>query len=456
MRLPEKFLERMEQLLGEEYKAFIASYREPRHYGLRVNTLKISVEKFKRITPFSLEPVPWTEDGFYFNEEARPGKHPYYYAGLYYIQEPSAMAPAALLKVKPGERVLDLCAAPGGKSTQMAAAMAGEGLLVANDINFQRSRVLAKVLELFAVKNAVVINEQPERLAQRLPGYFDKVLVDATCSGEGMFRKDPAVIGKWGPSLIERCAGGQRAVLRAAARLLRPGGILVYSTCTFAPEENEGVIEKFLREHPEFCLLEIPKEYGFVSGNPEWVNGREELRKCVRLWPHRVKGEGHFIAMLKKESGEAENLPPSKMPGRSLPNKYFEMFREFEKDNLKVQLEGNFYLMGNHLYIAPQETGLFEQFKLLRAGWYLGSFKKNRFEPGQGLALGLKKEQVQRTLDLRGDSEEVIHYLKKETLSFRGQPGWTLVCVDGFPLGWGKQTGKFLKNYYPTAWRWVD
>lgn len=350
MHLPEAYLNRMQQMLGDEYPAFIRSYDAPRLRGLRVNTLKISADEFERIAPFPVERIPWIPNGFFYSDEVWPARHPYYAAGLYYLQEPSAMTPAAVLPVKPGDRVLDLCAAPGGKATELAARLCGEGLLAANDISGSRAKALLRNLELFGVQNMLVTNETPARLADAFPCWFDCILVDAPCSGEGMFRKDQAVADAWSPDRVRFFAAQQREILAQAYRMLRPGGYLLYSTCTFAPEEDEQQIRDFLTARADMRTVDtglLPAgdearddeirngAAGFGPGRAGWLDihtgdwenrhpqaeseefseNREymqrALARCVRIWPHRMNGEGHFIALMKKQSGtdEAADAP---------------------------------------------------------------------------------------------------------------------------------------------------
>ena len=306
MKLPKEFLERMEKMLGTEYEAFLKSYEEPRKFGLRVNTAKISVEKFQELAPFHLTPIPWIPNGFYYEREDDPARHPFYYAGLYYLQEPSAMTPATVLPVVPGERVLDLCAAPGGKATALGAKLRGEGLLVANDISASRAKALLKNLEIFGISNSYVTNAVPERLAEQFEESFDKILVDAPCSGEGMFRKDLANARVWSLEKVEECAKTQHAIIRNAVSMLRPSGLLLYSTCTFSPEENEQTIASLLADEPEMELLEIPWYEGFSHGRPELADGNEVLTRCVRIFPHKMDGEGHFLTLLRKRRAGEE------------------------------------------------------------------------------------------------------------------------------------------------------
>ncbi len=454
MKLPEAFISRMQEMLGPEFDDFMDSYNQPRYYGLRVNTLKVSVARFIEISPFGLEPVPWVNEGFYVSENDRPAKHPYYHAGLYYIQEPSAMITVAVLDPQPGDRVLDLCAAPGGKSTQIAARLAGQGVLVANDTSHERTKSLVRNMEMFGVRNYIVLNELPMKLAQHFPGYFDKIVVDAPCSGEGMFRKDPFAVKSWREFSAVKCTAMQKNILKYASSMLKPGGYLVYSTCTFAPEENEGMIDRFLADHSEFEPAEIGPFHGVSAGRPEWTGGRTELSKTIRLWPHKIKGEGHFVALLKKTGTEDKAVPETEPmpPARETVKDYY----DFVEDNLNITLEGNLVQKHSKLYLAPSGLPDLSGLKVIRPGWFLGEMKKNRFKPAAPLAVGLRKQDARRVLDFSANSQEVIRYLKGETLNITGERGWNMVCVDGFPLGWAKQLKDMLNNYYPSGWRWVD
>ena len=335
--LPRKFTEKMEKLLGNEFDKFMSSYEAPRVYGLRINRLKLSALNWKKLSPMgeTVRPIPWAEDGLYYKEGERPGKHPHYHAGLYYIQEPSAMAPVELLDVQPGHRVLDLCAAPGGKSTQIAGKMQGSGVLVTNDNARERTKALAKNIELAGVRNAVVLNEEPAAIAAAFPAWFDRILVDAPCSGEGMFRKDDSMIADWEKHSVLRCSVMQRDILRDAAAMLAPGGIIVYSTCTFSPEENEQQIAAFLAEHDDFFVEAVPHQFGWTAGRTDLAAETAQLdserlqsiQGTVRLWPHLIEGEGHYAAVLRRcGDREAEpvlaaapiNRPAAKAAGGSL------------------------------------------------------------------------------------------------------------------------------------------
>ena len=453
---PPLFLSRMQRQLGDEYDAFLASYHQPPDIGLRVNTLKLSPEEFESISPFQLTPIPWAPAGFILPSDSRPGKHPYHTAGLYYLQDPSAMAVAELLAPQPGERVLDLAAAPGGKATHIAALMAGQGLLVVNDLNFRRAQVLAKSLERWGACNVVVLNESPPRLVEHLGAYFDRVLVDAPCSGEGMFRKEPAERTKWMPKLVESCAVRQDAILLEAAKLVRPGGILAYATCTFAVEEDEGAIARFLTSHPEFELINPPRFPGFSAGRADWLGESaaqsQALQHTVRLWPHRAPGEGHFVAILKKNNPENHKpITPAPLLPYSLPLEQKQYFQLFLNETLNWQPpEDRLSLMGSHLYHIPGDCPDLSGLKVIHWGWWLGMLKKKRFEPSHALAMGLRAEEVRHTLPLTLDKPAAHNYLRGEVLSSPGVDGWVLVTLDGYPLGWGKRVQGRLKTHLPS------
>ena len=524
-RLPEEFKRRMKAMLGDEYEAFLASYEGPRRPGLRLNMLKNGAERLEKGSPFHLEPVLWASRGFYYDPETRPGRHPFHECGAYYIQEPSAMAVAALSGVKPGMRVLDLCAAPGGKSTHLASLMQGEGLLISNEIHPARAKILSQNMERMGVMNAVVINETPEKLKERFPLFFDAVVVDAPCSGEGMFRKEPEAIPNWSPENVELCAERQMGILDCAAEMTAAGGTLVYSTCTFAPLEDERNAALFLMRHPEFEIVDLPaalgaefmEKTGLSAGVPEWagdhpagVDGKADLvnagfaeavRGCIRLWPHKLEGEGHFMAAFKRRGesflrGIPMSAPSANKKGRNKKagNKDSGNLESVRKEALKLWqgfgdealtepgkkklaadgVEAGLTLFGSEVYRVPYSidlTGL----KVLRAGLHLGTVKKNRFEPSHSLALALDAEDVKCRAEAWADDgkkptafgSEPDHepgraaaaFLHGESLQTRecgqvtGEKGWCLVTIGGFSAGWGKLAGEQIKNHYPKGLR---
>ena len=428
--LPELFLERMKTQLGPEYEDFLRSLERPRAVALRFNPLKGPAPTLD----FVGQPVPWEPMGYYYDPEARPGLHVFHEAGVYYLQEASAMSAVALLDPQPGERVLDLCAAPGGKTTQIAGRMLGEGFLLCNEINPKRAKILSRNIERMAVANALVTNEHPGNLADRLPGFFDRILVDAPCSGEGMFRKEEAAVTDWSPETVEMCARRQAEILHSAARMLRPGGRLVYSTCTFAPQEDEEAVEHFLAEHPEFAPETVECPWFESVGNGGF-----------RIWPHKVLGEGHFAAVLrKKEEGEAWDGEFAQ--GQKLPKEW----SAFAKD-LGIRLpEGKAVLFGQNLFWAPEEMPDLHRLKVMRPGLELGTVRKDRFEPAHALALWLK--DCGNVQDYPADSGEIREYLHGNVVP-SPQKGWCLVKAGGFGIGWGKGDGRVLKNHYPKGLR---
>lgn len=453
MDLPIKYIERMKILLGKEFQSYMASFGDPRHYGLRVNTLKISAEEFLNKNKFDLQPVKWCSEGFYYDENERPAKHPYYHCGLYYLQEPSAMSSAAVLPVNTGDFVLDLCAAPGGKTTQLASKLKGTGIIWANDISAGRTKALVKNIELMGIKNAVVTSENPEKLAEKLGAVFDKVLVDAPCSGEGMFRKEKDIIKAWDDEMLSFCVNEQMAILENAAKLLKKDGYLLYSTCTFNPDEDERIIEWFLNTHEEFEIMDIDQNFGFEKGESKWTrSGNKIFDKCARLWPHKTKGEGHFLALLHKREGENSLVTPMKSDN----DKKIGIFWEFAKENLNVEFSKDsiFQIINNDLYMLPKGTPDLKGIRVMRSGVLLGTFKKDRFEPSQHLAMTLKKGDFKNEVHLDIDDIRVIKYLKGETVDFQNiNDGWCGVFADGFIMGWAKAQKDRLKNKYPATWK---
>lgn len=514
LQLPAAFEERMKSLLQEHYDRFVASYDHNPYSGIRVNTLKISVEDMLALSPWPLKPIPWCPTGFYTETGERPGRHPYYHAGLYYIQEPSAMAPVELLNVQPGERVLDLCAAPGGKSTQIAAKLKGQGMLISNDLNSERTKALAKNLELYGVRNGIVLQEHPDRIAGKFPSFFDKILVDAPCSGEGMFRKDEDMVRQWTADSPAKYAAMQRDILKSAAAMLKPGGRMVYSTCTFSPEENEAIIAEFLALHEHFHVLAPTPNGLFAKGETAWVRENAEIAQAIpegiweqtehtaRLWPHLIEGEGHYLAVLQHD-GTEENEPrvlpitatsrdsqegrlrskdntrservrsggkkgkaPSKSSMVEQTTGPLEAYWQFINSHLSFKPAGYTIVYGQHIYQSPLPSDALDGLKVVRPGWYMGDAKNGRFIPGHPLATALNSHEFCRTLHLSTETGEAVHYLKGETLNVDSEritcfeginvKGYVLVCIDGYSAGFSKWQDGFLKNDYPAGWRWTS
>lgn len=475
-QLPEAFLVKMRELLGEEYGQYLESFKEEWKPGLRVNTWKIEPRELAKLVPWNLEPVPWTDNGFYYDEtpdkEAlRPSKHPAYYAGLYYLQEPSAMTPAAMLPVVPGDRVLDLCAAPGGKSTELASKLKGRGMLVSNDISYSRARALLKNLELAGAANICVTSEAPEKLAGVWPAFFDKILVDAPCSGEGMFRRDEDMVKDWNEKGPEYYVPIQRQILAQAAAMLKPGGYMLYSTCTFSVEEDEGNVAYVLEAFPqmELCCLDLDKVPGACGGFG--------LSGCMRLFPHRLRGEGHFLALMRKKGGNDEEIrtehggvretadrgivpliDPSTVRKRALAVEKEKELDAFLRQSGVEWDYGRIVIHQDNAYYLPEGLAWNLPLRFLRTGLLLGELKKGRFEPSQALALAMKAGQFPNTVTFPAGDSRILRYLKGETISLEGDEGpvkgWCLAAMEGFPLGWAKGTGMSLKNKYYPGWRW--
>lgn len=476
IELPESFKLEMKRILKGEYDAFLASYDERHHAGLRVNRLKLTPERFCELSPYEIKPVPFVDNGFYYDESLQPARHPYYYAGLYYIQEPSAMTPASVLPVKPGHRVLDLCAAPGGKSTELAARLQGEGVLVSNDISNSRAKALLKNLEIFGTKNAIIVSEDPAKLETRFEGYFDRILVDAPCSGEGMFRKQPSIIKNWEQYGVDYYNRLQLQILPSAIRMLRPGGYLVYSTCTFSALEDEGTLKHILEEFPEMHVVPMYAENGddtetggislrvfpdgFCHAMPELVDGPSEISNAVRLFPHRIEGEGHFVALLRKDGDESCEDPGSSVVNRGQNQGRLKIADEtiefFSHVDAKIDL-GRVISREGRLYMLPDDIPDLSGLRILRSGLLLGEEKKMRFEPSQALAMALRADEYDNCYDIAASDPDAIRYLKCESVNLPDyvKGGWCLVTCGGYPLGWGKASGGKLKNKYLPGWRWM-
>lgn len=512
--LPKDFEEKMKRLLKDEWDAFIDCYENGKYQALRINALKQHPDNESKKESFhhfilgmlgmdEMVPVPWAENGYYYDANLRPGKHVFHEMGLYYIQEPSAMSAAGLLDVRPGEKVLDLCAAPGGKSTQLAASLQGKGLLVANEIHPARCKILSQNMERMGIGNALVTNEEPGALAARFPVFFDKILVDAPCSGEGMFRKNPDAMSEWSLDSVKICANRQADILKKAAVMLKPGGRLVYSTCTFSPEEDEMSIAHFVKTHPDFEIERVNSPF-FDPARPEWANEDGDdfgLEYTYRLWPHKLHGEGHYVAVLKKketchhpvddtivccENGKAEQvITQSKKKNKrkqtlkkgtgdnltkdqkqSLETVYREMLGA---EVIETLSEAQYILYGDNLYALPQGIFSINGIKVERPGLQIGTFKKDRFEPAHALALALKKEDVKLYVNLPLDDSRVNGYFRGESFFIQEgelfasanetvddileKKGFCMVCVEGFPAGWGKLSNGQLKNHYPKGLR---
>lgn len=458
MALPQAFLSTLSPLLGHEADAFGAALQQPPVSGLRVNTLKTTPAAVqRRLIAYHLTPVPWCTAGFCLDppspvtNEPGLGKHPLHAAGLFYLQDPSAMAVAEWLAPQPGERVLDLCSAPGGKATHLAALMQDAGVLVANETVQPRAAALVENLDRWGVRRAIVMVETPARLAQQWPAAFDRVLVDAPCSGEGMLRRQLAEGTRiaWSPAQVQGCARRQQDIMQHAAQLVRPGGWLLYSTCTFNTTENEETVMQFLGKHPEFALVPGPLAAGLAPGDRRYA-GHQHM---ARLWPHQLCGEGHFLALMQHQS---DGLRTAAQPANSLPavtRPMQQAWDAFCRTTLLDAPRGQLLQRGTHLFLWPDGAPAVADLRALRPGWWLGELHHDRFVPAHALALALAASQFTQVIDLPADAPNLVAYLHGESFHHAGPDGWLVVCVEGFPLGWGKRSQGIVKNHYPKGLR---
>ncbi len=441
MQLPKRFLERMQELLGDEYGSFISSYDTSIKQGIRINTLKCADTAALARSIGATEPVQWCEDGYYADRSTVSGTHPFHAAGLIYFQEPSAMCVVPSVPTGKDLRVLDLCAAPGGKTTHMGAIMKNKGLLVANEIIPKRATVLAENTERLGLRNAVVTNASPAALAQKFPSFFDRIIVDAPCSGEGMFRKEPQAAEEWSEAHSLSCATRQKNILDDAYTMLRGGGYIIYSTCTFSYDENEAVVGYMLKKY-NMTLEDIPS-LSMLSGGIG-----EELSKCRRVFPHRQCGEGHFVALLKKNGEEIVPEKPRKQKKPSVAMaEAIRIYRDFEKDALNISLDGEFALFGDNLYLMPTPLDT-DALRVIRCGLHLGIVKKGRFEPSHALSHALSPESFKQFVCLDANGDDIQKYMRGDVLP-SSRRGWCVVGIDGGGIGWGKASGGVIKNHYP-------
>ncbi|MDL2248072.1 RsmF rRNA methyltransferase first C-terminal domain-containing protein [Tyzzerella sp. OttesenSCG-928-J15] len=443
MVLPNEFSTNIPNLI-DDYEAFFESLDGSFHKGLRLNTLKNDKNRLLNIIGKFQGNVSWYSSGFYLENE-QVTKSPLYHAGGYYLQEPSAMLPAAVLPVSSNDFVLDLCAAPGGKTTLLGERLNGSGMLVSNDISHSRCAPLLKNIERHGIKNACVLNEDSQRLKSNFSEFFDKILLDAPCSGEGMFRKDPKAVGSWVQKGPDYYAPIQYKLLADSAEMLKPGGIISYSTCTFNTAENEDIIEDFLSRNNDFEPYPIDHEKLGIS---KGLNG---LDFCGRIWPHRHKGEGHFLALLKKKGSSAENKITGGLNANS-KNTAVSAVEDFLGENIKSSFSGKISVFNNSVMAIPPDLPELKGIRVFRSGLSLGSIKNNRFEPAQALAMALKKEEVNNFIDLEIDDLNVKKYLRGESLEISKPKGWYLICVSSLPLGWAKSDGARLKNKLSGGW----
>ena len=440
VKLPERYCEEMQELLQEDYPAYLQALEKEPVNALRVNNARIATEDFLSLFPYELERIPWIPNGFYLPEDCKASTHPYYYAGLYYLQEPSAMTPAHVLGAEEGEVILDACAAPGGKSGELSVRLGNSGCLLSNDLSVSRQSATRRHLERFGAKNVLITANDVLSLKESCQETFDRILLDAPCSGEGMFRRDPELIRSWEKRGPEAYATLQKELLKACAGMLKEGGRLVYSTCTFSVKEDEEVLAEVLSEHPELKLIPLQ--------DPHFAPGvRKGLEGCARLYPHRLQGEGHFVALLQKD-GERKASVFVKEAEQKLP--------DFFADVRAGALPGSVVKRGTRFYCTPALPFSRKGLRILNEGVFLGEEGRHGYEPSQALAMALKREDFARSVSFAAEDPRTLKYLRGETVTADSDlHGWVLVCVDGYPLGFAKAEGKTLKNKIDKGWRIV-
>ena len=444
MNLPIEFCERMRELTGDEYDDFIKSYDTQINKGVRINTLKCS-DSLPMLN--SCEKIQWCEDGYYADNLSINGNHPYHASGVVYFQEPSAMAVACGMPIGENAKILDLCAAPGGKTTHIGARMGNHGLLLSNEIIPKRAAVLSENVERMGLTNTIVTNESPRQLSERFEGFFDGIIVDAPCSGEGMFRKEPQAVEEWSVNHTLSCAVRQKNILDDAYKMLKCGGYIMYSTCTFSYDENESVVQYMIDKYNmQLC---------HIDGLDMLSDGiGDGMQDCRRIFPHKNKGEGHFMALLRR----TEESNPAKVHQKKKEKRKdtqldlaINLYREFEKSALNAKLDGEFVLFGDNLYLMPEYINL-DKLRVLRCGLHLGITKRNRFEPSHALSHALPADMYINRIEFSLNSDEIKRYMHGETLS-NSMNGWCIITADGYSIGWGKGSNGIVKNHYPKALR---
>lgn len=452
LKINDGFKSRMRELLGNDFDDFFKSYDFENYRGIRINTLKTSILDFKQGFELDLKQTPFANESFYISSDAKSvGRHPYHHAGMFYVQEPSATSAVEVLDVKPYDKVLDLCAAPGGKSTQIAAKLGGTGVLISNEFVGGRAKILLSNVERMGVKNAVVTSMHPDKLCEKLHGYFNKILVDAPCSGEGMFKKEPKALDNWSIENVKTCAVRQLAILNSAKNALSEGGEMVYSTCTFSVEENEGVVFRFLAENPDFELLDAGVYFGRRSSSLNIEGDKAELSKMVRILP-MDKGEGHFVARFRKNS---YTTPCKEYQSKTSKKDDLTPFYKFYEANFSSEIDGILEKIGENIYILPNGLPDLSGINILRAGVLAGRIKQSRFEPEHHIYTSKAKDELVRFVNFSKDDERLQRYLKGEQIEIAENiaNGYIAVLVDNVTLGFGKIVENNIKNHYPKGLR---
>lgn len=452
--LPSCFQEIMQKMLEEEYPVFLRCYEQPPYRAVRTNLLKCTIEKLHELLPFPLKKTPFSPYSFYIPDASKGvGSHPLHHAGAFYVQEPSAASAVTVLDPQPGEKILDLCAAPGGKSTQIAAQLQGKGLLWSNEVNKGRARILLSNMERMGVRNAVVSCCSTEVLCERLTGFFDRVLVDAPCSGEGMFRREPQAVTEWSVQNTQACAVRQNAILHTAAQAVKQGGVLVYSTCTFSLQENEGVVVSFLKEHPGFVLEDCNVDFGREAFS-NYEGAMPALTKARRIFP-MDGGEGHFVAKLRRESENQSCV--SIYPYEKTQDSVVKASKELFEQLFTCPAYGQVAVFDTMAVLLPSGLPALSGLGVLRAGVMLGEVKKSyvqRIQPAHALFMAAQPYELRSVLDLACDDSRLSAFLRGEEIQVEDSfSGYTGVAVHGILTGFGKCSNGVMKNHYPKGLR---
>ena len=439
--MKEIFLKRMQSILGNQYNDFLVALNQEPKKAFYLNQKKINAIDI--LDQLKIKAHPYIKNGFYYDSyEYALGKSPYYHCGLYYIQEPSAMVVGDLLDVKPNDYILDMCAAPGGKTCQVAMKLSDQGLMIANDITSMRASILSQNVERMGLTNTIVTNTDPIHFDKIFQGYFDKIILDAPCSGEGMFRKLDKAIETWSIDKVNECAYIQKKLVDSAFKMLKEGGLLIYSTCTYSIEENEAIVE-YACQNFDFETIHLTKQKGMVSG----INHDD----VIRLYPHINYGEGHFIALLQKKA--STKTKKIKLIQTNISNDQLKLVQKFYHTYLNLEVPKNLYCSNDHVYAIKPHFPMMEKTKILRTGLHLGICKKGRFEPSHALALTLQPNDVKQAYYFNVGSLEVQKYLQGHTLEGTNQKGYGVIFVDNFPLAFYKESNQQVKNLYPKGLR---
>ena len=446
--LPLAFKDRMMTILGDEFSEYEKALSEAPVKGFRVNTDKISLEDFEKINIFGSEKITYVENGYYLDYE-KAGNHPYHHAGMIYIQEPGAMAPAECVDIDPDWKILDMCAAPGGKSSQLKNKLGEKGILVSNEIVSSRCKILTGNFERLGLKNAVTTCMDTSKLARLYPDTFDLIMVDAPCSGEGMFRKEDIAIDEWSEENVKMCAKRQSEILDNAAICLKNGGYIVYATCTFSLEENEMAVDAFLSRHEEFELVRVRKAVEYATADGINFDGckTENISFARRFYPHKAKGEGQFMAVLHNKYESSSPYPAVKTAQDKIDKTVYDflgsVLTDYDKDKVLMY-------NGNPVYFTPDFP--VKKGTAFSCGVTIGEIRKNYIQPHHQFFMAMG-DKFKRKIELEPDSDEMKKYLHGEEIEVECDNGWAVITTNGCSVGGVKVVNGRAKNHYPKGLR---